>query len=82
VTRFLARRVVLTIPVLPGVATLVFSLIDLVRGDPVQAMLGDSASSQDIADLRGRQRFDGLGRRPRPGRFATPVESPLRRLQP
>ena len=57
-TRFLLRRLLLTIPVLLGVATLVFSLIHLVPGDPVQAMLGDSASPQDIADLRGRLGLD------------------------
>jgi ABC-type dipeptide/oligopeptide/nickel transport system permease component len=33
-----------------GVATLVFSLIHLVPGDPAQAMLGDGASERDIAD--------------------------------
>jgi peptide/nickel transport system permease protein len=49
---FLLRRLLLTIPVLLGVATLVFSLIHLVPGDPVQAMLGDSASPQDVADMR------------------------------
>ena len=53
-TRFLLRRLLLTIPVLLGVATLVFSLIHLVPGDPVQAMLGESASPQDVAQLRGR----------------------------
>jgi peptide/nickel transport system permease protein len=58
VTRFLLRRLLLTVPVLLGVATLVFSLIHLVPGDPVQAMLGDSASPQDIADLRGRLGLD------------------------
>jgi peptide/nickel transport system permease protein len=52
VVRFLVRRVLLTIPVLLGVATLVFSLIHLVPGDPAQAMLGDGASPQDIAELR------------------------------
>jgi len=50
--------VFLTIPVLLGVATLVFSLIRLVPGDPVQAMRGDSASPQDIADRRGRLGLD------------------------
>jgi ABC-type dipeptide/oligopeptide/nickel transport system permease component len=55
---FLTRRLLLTIPVLLGVATLVFSLIHLVPGDPVQAMLGDSASPSDIADLRGRLGLD------------------------
>jgi peptide/nickel transport system permease protein len=58
VTRFLVRRLVLTVPVLIGVATLVFSLIHLVPGDPVQAMLGESASPQDIAELRGRLGLD------------------------
>jgi len=52
VVRFLVRRALLTIPVLLGVATLVFSLIHLVPGDPAQAMLGDGASPQDIAELR------------------------------
>src|SRR6187397_881221 len=42
----------LAVPVLIGVATLVFSLIHLVPGDPAQAMLGDGAAPQDIADLR------------------------------
>ena len=56
--RFLVRRLLLTVPVLLGVATLVFSLIHLVPGDPVQAMLGDSASPQDIAELRGRLGLD------------------------
>ena len=55
---FLARRLLLTVPVLVGVATLVFSLIHLVPGDPVQAMLGESASPQDIAELRGRLGLD------------------------
>src|SRR5882672_9624511 len=57
-THFLFRRVLLTIPVLVGVATLVFSLIHLVPGDPVQAMLGESASPQDIAQLRARLGLD------------------------
>jgi ABC-type dipeptide/oligopeptide/nickel transport system permease component len=52
VLRYLVRRLLLTIPVLLGVATLVFSLIHLVPGDPAQAMLGDGASPRDIADLR------------------------------
>ena len=50
--RYFIRRVLLAIPVLVGVATLVFSLIHLVPGDPAQAMLGDGAAPQDIAELR------------------------------
>ena len=56
--RFLLRRLVLTIPVLVGVATLVFSLIHFVPGDPVQVMLGESASPEDIAQLRGKLGLD------------------------
>jgi ABC-type dipeptide/oligopeptide/nickel transport system permease component len=40
--------------VLIGVATLVFSLIHLVPGDPVQSMLGESASPADVEVLRDR----------------------------
>ena len=50
--RYFVRRVLLAIPVLLGVATLVFSLIHLVPGDPAQAMLGDGAAPQDVAELR------------------------------
>jgi peptide/nickel transport system permease protein len=57
-TRYLLRRIVMTIPVLLGVATLVFSLIHLVPGDPAQAMLGEGASPQDIAALRNRLGLD------------------------
>ena len=48
----------MTIPVILGVATLVFSLIHLVPGDPAQAMLGDGASPEDIAQLRTRLGLD------------------------
>lgn len=57
-TAFIARRLLLTIPVIVGVATLVFLLIHLVPGDPVQAMLGESASPADVADLRARLGLD------------------------
>jgi ABC-type dipeptide/oligopeptide/nickel transport system permease component len=41
-----------------GVATLVFSLIHLIPGDPAQAMLGESASPADMAELRGKLGLD------------------------
>ena len=50
--RYVIHRVLLAVPVLIGVATLVFSLIHLVPGDPATAMLGDGAAPQDIAELR------------------------------
>jgi ABC-type dipeptide/oligopeptide/nickel transport system permease component len=56
--RFLARRLVLTIPVLLGVATLVFSLIHLIPGDPAQAMLGEAAPQADVEQLRRQLGLD------------------------
>ncbi len=50
--RYLLRRLLLTIPVLLGVATLVFALIHLVPGDPAQAMLGDGAPQEEVVRLR------------------------------
>jgi len=52
--RFLARRLLLTIPVLLGVSTLVFLLIHLVPGDPAQLMLGESASPREVDEMRER----------------------------
>ncbi len=56
--RYLIRRLLLTLPVLLGVATLVFALIHLVPGDPAVAMLGDSASPGDLAELRTKLGLD------------------------
>ncbi|MBI2834978.1 MAG: ABC transporter permease [Acidobacteria bacterium] len=56
--RFFVRRLALTVPVLLGVATLVFSLIHLVPGDPAQSMLGETASAEDVAGLRSRLGLD------------------------
>jgi len=94
--RYLARRLALTIPVLLGVATLVFALIHLVPGDPAQAMLGEGASQQDIARLRTSLGLDrplaaqylsflgGLGRGDlgKSFRFGTPVAQEIRRRLP
>ena len=55
---FLVRRILLAIPLLLGVATLVFSLIHLIPGDPVQVMLGAGAGQADILDLRHRLGLD------------------------
>jgi peptide/nickel transport system permease protein len=58
VVRFIARRLALTIPVLIGVATLVFALIHLIPGDPAQAMLGESALQSDVDALRHQLGLD------------------------
>ncbi|MBI4888060.1 MAG: ABC transporter permease [Acidobacteria bacterium] len=56
--RFLVRRLALTIPVLVGVATLVFALIHLIPGDPAHAMLGETAAEEDVQALRERLGLD------------------------
>lgn len=49
---YVVRRILFSIPVLLGVATLTFFLVHLVPGDPVDLMLGDQATSLDKTALR------------------------------
>ena len=55
---FILRRLLLTLPVLLGVITLVFSFIHLVPGDPVQIMLGEGAQAADVEQLRHKLGLD------------------------
>jgi len=55
---YFARRLLLTIPVLFGIASLVFALVHLVPGDPAVSMLGEGASGEDVAALRTRLGLD------------------------
>jgi len=49
---YVVRRILFSIPVLLGVATLTFFLVHLVPGDPVDLMLGEQATSLDKTVLR------------------------------
>jgi peptide/nickel transport system permease protein len=51
-------RLALTLPVVWLVVSLVFLLIHLVPGDPVQLMLGEGASPADLATLRHELKLD------------------------
>jgi len=51
-------RFALTLPVVWLVVSLVFLLIHLVPGDPIELMLGEGASPADIAGLRHQYRLD------------------------
>jgi ABC-type dipeptide/oligopeptide/nickel transport system permease component len=51
-------RVLLTIPVVWVVVSLVFLLIHLVPGDPIQQMLGEGATAADLASLRHQYGLD------------------------
>jgi peptide/nickel transport system permease protein len=49
---FFAQRVLWTLPILLGVLTLVFLLLHLIPGDPVDMMLGEQALPADRAQMR------------------------------
>ncbi|HEU4400806.1 MAG TPA: ABC transporter permease [Candidatus Polarisedimenticolia bacterium] len=55
---YILRRMILAVPLLLGLATIVFSLIHLIPGDPVEVMLGPGAGTGDIEDLRARLGLD------------------------
>jgi peptide/nickel transport system permease protein len=59
--RSIVWRALTTLPVLWLVVTVVFLLIHLVPGDPVAQMLGEGATSADIAGLRHAYGLDGHG---------------------
>ena len=54
--KFLARRLLATIPVLAIVAVLVFLMLRLTPGDPAAILAGDAANTEQIAKIR-----EGLG---------------------
>jgi ABC-type dipeptide/oligopeptide/nickel transport system permease component len=59
VNAYIARRVLATIPVLFGVSLLVFSMLELVPGDPVQLMLSEfQTTPEQIARLRSQLHLD------------------------
>ena len=56
--RFVARRLIQSIPIVFGVALLTFLLFHVVGGDPVSMLLGKHASAAEIARLRHEYGFD------------------------
>ena len=56
--RYFLNRLLLLLPTLFGALTLVFFLINLVPGDPVEVMLGETASAADKEELRRQLGLD------------------------
>ena len=52
--KWIARRLLLAIPVVAGVTALTFVLIHLAPGDPVYALAGDGGSPEYYEDMRAR----------------------------
>lgn len=55
---YILRRLISMIPVLFIVSLIVFSLLHLTPGDPAQSMLGEEATPESIAALRGELGLD------------------------
>jgi peptide/nickel transport system permease protein len=58
VKNYALRRLLALVPVALGVATLTFAIIHLVPGDPVIAMLGETAAPADIVGMRRQLGLD------------------------
>ncbi len=55
---FLVRRILGSIPIIFGVALVVFILFNIVGGDPALMMVGKHATAQQIADIRREYGLD------------------------
>lgn len=51
-SKFIIRRLILMVPVIIGVSIIVFSIMHLTPGDPVQIMLGEFAQPAEIESMR------------------------------
>jgi len=58
VSWYLVRRLFLTLPVLFFVSVIVFSLINLIPGDPARIMLGEEVSKEALSALRKEMGLD------------------------
>lgn len=65
--RFIVRRVAMVVPILLGVALLVFTIVKLIPGDPVASMLGPDADPEDVRQLTAYYGLD----KPLPAQFLT-----------
>lgn len=55
---YVARRILVSVPTLLGVATVIFLLVRLLPGDPARTIAGVLASEQDVARLRHQLGLD------------------------
>ncbi|MBI4786515.1 MAG: ABC transporter permease [Chloroflexi bacterium] len=57
-TRLLARRLLLLFPTLFGISLLTFILLRWIPGDPIQTMLGERATAEQVARYRAANGLD------------------------
>lgn len=53
-TRYIARRLLLLIPVLIGISIVTFAMLRLIPGDPALVMLGEHATPERVEEFRER----------------------------
>ena len=53
-TRYIARRLLLLVPVLIGISIITFAMLRLIPGDPARVMLGEHATENAINEIRER----------------------------
>jgi peptide/nickel transport system permease protein len=58
VRRYILRRIGLLVPVVVGVVTVVFLIVHIIPGDPVEIMLGEQAQAVDKEALRRQMGLD------------------------
>jgi ABC-type dipeptide/oligopeptide/nickel transport system permease component len=73
-TRYIVLRLLLALPALWLILTMVFLLVHLVPGDPVDQMLGEGARAEDVQQLRHTLGLD----RPLPAQYGHYIAGVLR----
>ena len=49
--RYVIKRILLMVPIMIGVSFIVFTILNIVPGDPARAMLGEGALQEDVDAL-------------------------------
>lgn len=56
--KFIVKRILMIIPVIVGISFIVFSIMSLTPGDPARLILGESASLDEVNELREEMGFN------------------------
>ncbi|MDO4266879.1 MAG: ABC transporter permease [Eubacteriales bacterium] len=56
--RYVAKRLLLLIPIMLGVSFLVFAILNIVPGDPARVILGEAATAEEVAQLNHELGYD------------------------
>lgn len=52
--RYIIKRILLMVPIIIGVSIIIFTIMSFTPGDPTVLMLGEGASDEAVAELRGQ----------------------------